>query len=77
MPWRLCGQSSLCLLGTNKRLSGEDKVMDATRQRRVKGVARQQWYAHWRLVRFAHHMGFVVKIEISEVLFRILKSPGP
>jgi hypothetical protein len=42
--------------------------MDATRQRRVKGVARQHWYAHWRQVRFAHHMGFVVKIEISEVL---------
>jgi hypothetical protein len=51
--------------------------MDATRQRRLKSFARQQWYAHWRLVRFAHHMGFLVKIEISEVLFRVVKSAGP
>ena len=50
--------------------------MDATRQRRVKSYGRQQWYAHWRQVRFAHHMGFVAKIEISEVLFRIVKSAG-
>ena len=51
--------------------------MDATRQRRVKGVARRQWYAHWRLVRFAHHLGFVARMEIyglPEFLFRIVKS---
>ena len=51
--------------------------MDATRQRRVKGVARQQWYAYCRLVRFARHLGFVAKSEVrglSEFSFRIVKS---
>jgi hypothetical protein len=33
--------------------------MDATRQRRTKSLARQHWYAHWRLLRFACHLGFV------------------
>ena len=32
--------------------------MDATRQRRCKSSAHQQWYAYWRLIRFAHHLGF-------------------
>ena len=50
--------------------------MDATRRRRVKCVARQQWYAHWRLVRFAHHLGFVAKRQIlgrPEFSFRFVK----
>jgi hypothetical protein len=76
MPLGPCGQFNLRLLSTNERLSGEDKVMDAKRQRRVKSYGRQQWYAHWRQVRFANHMGFVAKIEISGFLFRIVKSAG-
>jgi hypothetical protein len=51
--------------------------MDATRQRRVNGAIRRQWYAHWRLVRFARHLGFVAKTEIlglPEFSFRIVKS---
>jgi hypothetical protein len=35
--------------------------MDATRQRRTKSLARQHWYAHWRLLRFACHLGFVAR----------------
>jgi len=35
--------------------------VDATRHRRIRDAARQQWYAHWRLVRFARHFGFVAK----------------
>jgi hypothetical protein len=37
--------------------------VDATRQRRINGLARQQWYARWRLVRFARHLGFLAKTE--------------
>lgn len=33
--------------------------MDATRSRRVKSPVHQQWYAGWRLVRFASHLGFL------------------
>ena len=32
--------------------------MDATRSRRLRDSARQGWYAHWRSVRFARHLGF-------------------
>ncbi len=32
--------------------------MDATRTRRTRDVARQRWYARWRAVRFARHLGF-------------------
>jgi hypothetical protein len=32
--------------------------MDATRPRRIRGSARQGWYACWRSVRFARHFGF-------------------
>jgi hypothetical protein len=32
--------------------------MDATRSRRIRDSARQGWYAHWRSVRFARHLGF-------------------
>src|SRR5262249_6941432 len=32
--------------------------MDATRSRRIHDSARQSWYAHWRSVRFARHLGF-------------------
>ena len=32
--------------------------MDATRPRRMRGTARQGWYARWRSVRFARHFGF-------------------
>ena len=28
---------------------------DATRRRRVKDEARQQWYAYWRSIRWARH----------------------
>lgn len=33
--------------------------MDATRYRRSKSAVHQQWYARWRLVRFASHLGFL------------------
>jgi hypothetical protein len=32
--------------------------MDATRRRRIRDSARQGWYALWRSVRFARHLGF-------------------
>jgi hypothetical protein len=33
--------------------------MDATRSRRSRDDARQRWYARWRALRFARHLGFV------------------
>lgn len=41
--------------------------MDATRYRRIKSTVHQQWYARWRLVRFASHLGFLESEKISEV----------
>lgn len=32
--------------------------MDGTRARRTHDAVRARWYAHWRSVRFADHMGF-------------------
>ena len=32
--------------------------MDATRPRRSRDCARQRWYAYWRSLRFARHLGF-------------------
>jgi hypothetical protein len=32
--------------------------MDATRLRRTRDDARLRWYARWRSIRFARHMGF-------------------
>jgi hypothetical protein len=32
--------------------------MDATRPRRRRDDARQRWYAFWRSLRFARHLGF-------------------
>jgi hypothetical protein len=32
--------------------------MDATRPRRSRDCARQRWYAFWRSLRFARHLGF-------------------
>jgi hypothetical protein len=32
--------------------------MDATRPRRLRDSARQDWYARWRCFRFARHLGF-------------------
>lgn len=32
--------------------------MDATRPRRLRDSARQDWYARWRCLRFARHLGF-------------------
>jgi hypothetical protein len=32
--------------------------MDATRTRRTRDGARQRWYAFWRSLRFARHLGF-------------------
>jgi hypothetical protein len=32
--------------------------MDATRSRRTRDDARQRWYARWRSLRFARHLGF-------------------
>ena len=32
--------------------------MDATRRRRTRDCARQCWYARWRALRFARHLGF-------------------
>ena len=32
--------------------------MDATRGRRTRDCARQRWYAYWRSLRFARHLGF-------------------
>jgi len=41
----------------------EGSAVDGTRQRRVNGPARQRWYAPWRLVRLAHHLGFPAREE--------------
>jgi hypothetical protein len=32
--------------------------MDATRSRRTRDRARTRWYARWRSLRFARHLGF-------------------
>jgi hypothetical protein len=32
--------------------------MDATRPRRLRDSARQEWYARWRCFRLARHLGF-------------------
>ena len=32
--------------------------MDATRARRTRDRVRQAWYARWRQLRFARHLGF-------------------
>jgi hypothetical protein len=32
--------------------------MDATRPRRSRDYPRQRWYARWRSLRFARHLGF-------------------
>jgi len=32
--------------------------MDATRPRRSRDCTRQRWYAYWRALRFARHLGF-------------------
>jgi hypothetical protein len=32
--------------------------MDATRPRRLRDCARQEWYARWRCFRLARHLGF-------------------
>ncbi len=40
--------------------------MDATRPRRTRNSARQNWYAHWRSVRFARHMGFRTPTEAPQ-----------
>jgi hypothetical protein len=42
--------------------------VDATRHRRINGLARQRWYARWRLVRFARHLGFLAKTEVPETV---------
>jgi hypothetical protein len=54
--------------------------MDATRQRRCKSTAHQQWYAYWRLVRFAQHLGFGNKgtrAAAGGFLVRPVKSRTP
>lgn len=40
--------------------------MDATRSRRLKSPVHQQWYAGWRLVRFASHLGFLQPANAPE-----------
>jgi hypothetical protein len=42
--------------------------MDATRPRRIRDNARHVWYAHWRSIRFARHLGF------PSALASVLKS---
>jgi hypothetical protein len=32
--------------------------MDATRARRNRDSLRRRWYAYWRTLRFARHLGF-------------------
>jgi hypothetical protein len=42
--------------------------MDATRSRRIRDSARQSWYAHWRSVRFARHLGFSPTAAVASKL---------
>jgi hypothetical protein len=39
--------------------------MDATRPRRIRDSARQDWDARWRSVRFARHLGFSPTAAVS------------
>ncbi len=47
--------------------------MDATRLRRTRDPARRGWYAHWRCVRFARHLGFP---PASAVVLEALPEPA-
>ncbi len=40
--------------------------MDATRPRRTRNSASQNWYAHWRSLRFARRMGFLSPTEAPQ-----------
>jgi hypothetical protein len=40
--------------------------MDATRPRRSRDHARQRWYAYWRSVRFACHLGFAPAVHSGQ-----------
>jgi hypothetical protein len=39
--------------------------MDATRSRRSRDFPRQRWYARWRSLRFARHLGFLQPDEAN------------
>jgi hypothetical protein len=48
--------------------------MDATRPRRHRDDARQRWYAYWRSVRFACHLGFASAPPVGQ---RLKALPWP
>jgi hypothetical protein len=52
------------------------KQMDGTRTRRTRDSARQRWYARWRAVRFARHLGFRTTSPTGRLLTRGL-TPRP
>jgi hypothetical protein len=39
--------------------------MDATRPRRSRDSARRGWYARWRCLRFARHLGFPPAVPVA------------
>lgn len=45
-------------MSTGATASSRRTGMDATRPRRSRDCARQRWYAFWRSLRFARHLGF-------------------
>ncbi len=51
--------------------------MDATRSRRVKSPVHQQWYAGWRLVRFASHLGFMEPAKVPEGAVACVTAGAP
>jgi hypothetical protein len=50
--------------------------MDATRRRRTTDAHRQRWYARWRCVRFARHLGFAARPLVAAVRV-VASNPAP
>ncbi|HEV3256267.1 MAG TPA: hypothetical protein VG013_05250 [Gemmataceae bacterium] len=50
--------------------------MDATRTRRLKDHARQNWYSTWRCVRFARHMGIQAPAMATGSFSVLLTGPS-
>jgi hypothetical protein len=49
--------------------------MDGTRTRRTRDSARQRWYARWRAVRFARHLGFRIATILRPTVRELTPSP--
>jgi hypothetical protein len=62
------------LFETARAETGEMTTMDATRKRRTRDRARQQWYAHERQRRFARFLGFIPGATESPRADRGVKS---